>query len=297
MRTCRRSAVRAETQTIRKSSELGKVTHMGRRRKGEPPRYRLHKQSGQAVVSLPKGDGTYHDVLLGPFDTPESRAEYARVLAEWEANGQTTPPRHNSTSDLTVNEVILPYWRHVEGYYRHADGRPTSEVHNIKLALRPLKKLYGHTRAADFDSLALEALREQMIRDGLCRNRINKDVARIKRVFTWAASKKLLPVAVPQLLATVEGLRAGRSAACETPKVKPVADEVVEATLPHLRPQVAAMVRLQRSGRHRNSFHSGAQEPALAVDLRRDHDVDLPLADRLLEPVAALAPGAGRGPR
>jgi hypothetical protein len=32
---------------------------MGRRRKGSPPSYRLHKQSGQAVVSLPRGDGTY----------------------------------------------------------------------------------------------------------------------------------------------------------------------------------------------------------------------------------------------
>src|SRR5262245_32601021 len=91
-RTSRRSGVRAETQTIRKSSEFGKARTMGRRRKGEPPRYRLHKHSGQAVVSLPRGDGTYRDVLLGPYDTPESRLEYARVIAEWEAN-VNAPPR------------------------------------------------------------------------------------------------------------------------------------------------------------------------------------------------------------
>jgi integrase len=205
------------------------------------PNYRHHKPSGQAVVTL-----NGHDHYLGKWDTPESHAEYDRLIAEWLASGRQFGPRQASAVGLTVNEVILPYWQHVQSYYRHPDGRPTSEVHNIKLALRPLKKLYGRTPAKDFGSLALEALREHMIQSGHCRNRINKDVARVKRVFSWAASKMLVPVSVPQLLATVEGLRAGRSAARETPKVKPVADEVVEATLPHLRPQVAAMVRLQR---------------------------------------------------
>jgi integrase len=48
-----------------------------------------------------------------------------------------------------------------------------------------------------------------------------------------------------QNLQTVEGLRAGRSDARETAPVKPVSEKVVEATLLHMRPQVAAMVRLQ----------------------------------------------------
>ena len=45
---------------------------MGRRRKGELPRYRLHKQSGQAIVSLPLDGGKYRDALLGSFDTEPS---------------------------------------------------------------------------------------------------------------------------------------------------------------------------------------------------------------------------------
>jgi integrase len=219
---------------------------MGRRRKGEPPRYRLHKQSGQAVVSLPLGNGTYKDCLLGPYDTTESRREYARVIAEWEANGGVAPrPSAASVSDLTIAEVILAYWQHVEGYYRDAKGSPTSEADNIKLALRPLRRLYGQTRAADFDSLALEAVRREMIREGHCRTRINRDLPRIKRLFKWAASRKLVPLAVHQGLATVEGLRAGRSEAKETARVKPVALGAVAATLPHLTTQVEAMVRLQ----------------------------------------------------
>jgi integrase len=210
------------------------------------PRYRLHKQSRQAVVSLPLGDGTYKDCLLGAYDTPESRAEYARVLAEWEANGRTPPrPAAGGGSDLSVAEVILAYWQHVEVYYRKPHGTPTSEANNIKLALRPLRRLYGQTRAADFDGLALEAVRGQMIQEGRCRNRINRDLPRLKRMFKWAASRKLVPLAVYQHLVTVEGLRAGRSAAKETARVKPVPPATVEATVPHMTPQTAAMARLQ----------------------------------------------------
>ncbi len=116
---------------------------------------------------------------------------------------------------------------------------------NIRLALRPLRKLYGHTPASAFDSLALEALRAQMVKDGRCRNRVNKDVARIKRMFRWGAAKKLVPLTAHQSLATVEGLRAGRSDARETAPVRPVPQSTVDATLPFLTPQVTAMVRLQ----------------------------------------------------
>ena len=85
-----------------------------------------------------------------------------------------------------------------------------------------------------------------MIRDGLCRGRINKHVGRIKRLFKWASSKKLVPLAAYQGLLAVGGLRAGRSGAKETEPIRPVADEVVEATLPHLTPPVRAMVQIQR---------------------------------------------------
>ncbi len=253
---------------------------MGRRRKGEPPRYRLHKQSGQAVVSLPLGNGTYKDCLLGQYDTPESRQEYARVIAEWEANGQTLPRPAATGNDLTVAELIVAYWQHVESYYRHPNGEPTSEADNIKLALRPLRRLYGHTRAADFDSLALEAIRQQMIHDGHCRNRINRDLPRIKRLFKWAALRKLVPLAVHQQLLTVEGLRAGRSQAKETAPVRPVPLDAVDATVPHMPGAVAAMVRLE--------LLTGMR-PGEVIVMR---GIDLEMAG----PVWTYRPGSDRGP-
>jgi integrase len=198
-------------------------------------------------VTVRQPDGRRREILLGAWDSDESRAEYARVLAELASNQGQLPPRQRDAAPtgLSLSEVILAYWQHAQTYYRHADGTPTSEADNIRLALRPLRRLYGHTPAAEFDSVALEALREEMIREGHCRGRINRDISRVRRLFRWAASKKLLPLSVHESLATVEGLRAGRSAARETAPVRPVAEQVVEATLPHMRPQVAAMVRLQ----------------------------------------------------
>ena len=50
------------------------------------PSYRHHKSDGRAVVTL---DG--RDVYLGKYGTPESRAEYDRVVAEWLAAGRSRP--------------------------------------------------------------------------------------------------------------------------------------------------------------------------------------------------------------
>jgi integrase len=204
------------------------------------PKYRHHKPSGQAVVTL-----NGRDQYLGKWNTAESRKEYDRLIAEWLIHGRRLSATRAALSDLAVNEVILAYWQHVQAYYRLADGTPTTEVDNIRLALRPLKSLYGHTPAADFDAPVLETVREKMIRDGHCRNRINKDVARIKRLFKWAGSKKLVPSSVYQDLDTVEGLREGRSKASETQPVLPVPRPVVDQTLKVMRPTLADMVRLQ----------------------------------------------------
>jgi hypothetical protein len=52
------------------------------------PTYRRHKQSKQAIVTLTDGLGGRRDVLLGRHGSAESRREYARVIAEWEAAGR-----------------------------------------------------------------------------------------------------------------------------------------------------------------------------------------------------------------
>src|SRR5271157_4571122 len=75
------------------------------------PAYRHHKPSGQAVVTL---DG--RDIYLGRYGSPESRAEFDRLLAEWLSNGRRLPAPACG-SDLTVNELASAYLDHADSYY------------------------------------------------------------------------------------------------------------------------------------------------------------------------------------
>jgi hypothetical protein len=50
------------------------------------PSYRLHKPTGQAVVTL-----SGRDFYLGRFGYPEGRAEYDRMIIEWISNGRRLP--------------------------------------------------------------------------------------------------------------------------------------------------------------------------------------------------------------
>jgi integrase len=209
------------------------------------PAYRLHKQSGQAIVTLTDGLGGRRDVLLGKYDTPESRTEYARVIGEWEAGGRRLRPAEPQAAGISLSELMLAFLRHAERHYRREDGTPTSELNEYKAALRPVRELYGTLAIADFSPLKLKAVRQKMVDADLARGVVNQRVGRIVRMFKWGVAEELVPESVWKALTAVRGLEKGRSPARETEPVQPVAVEVVEATLRHLLPPVRAMVELQ----------------------------------------------------
>ena len=195
------------------------------------PSYRLHKPSGQAVVTINR-----QDLYLGKFNSPQSRAEYDRVIAEWLGNGRQAP----ATSDLTINELSLRFLKHVDVLYE------SNEPKNFRLALRPLRKLYGSTLIREFGPLKLKAVRQAFIADDLCRNEINKRTRRVVRMFKWAVAEELLPASVHQALKAVEGLRKGRAGIRESKPIKPVPDAYVDEIRDSVARQVWAMIELQR---------------------------------------------------
>jgi hypothetical protein len=101
------------------------------------PSYRFHRARNCAVVTI---DGKDH--YLGTYDSPESWEKYHRLVAEHLAERRETPPPLPADAPLTVTELIARYWRFAKTYYVK-DGKPTSEVHAIKLALRFVRPLYG----------------------------------------------------------------------------------------------------------------------------------------------------------
>ncbi len=209
--------------------------------KARIPQYRLHRPSRQAVVTI-----AGKDHYLGPFGSPDSRARYDRLIGEWLANGRRpAAPAKGLATDLTINELVLAYVQHAEGYYRK-NGEATGEARDIKLSVRPVRELYGDTPAVEFGPLRLKAVRAKLIEGNLARGEINKRVGRIVRAFRWAVSEQLLPESVYNVLKAVEGLKRGRTEAREPERVKPVPDALVDKIRPQVSRQVWAMIELQR---------------------------------------------------
>ncbi|HKB04402.1 MAG TPA: tyrosine-type recombinase/integrase [Gemmataceae bacterium] len=215
-------------------------------RRNHVPSYRLHKQSGLTVVSLTDAiTGKRQDHLLGPHGTPGSRAEYGRIIAEWEARGR----RLNVVApiDLTVAELLVRFLAHSKTYYLDPGTKePSTEYDEFDRAVVPLTHAYPHLGAAEFGAAHLKVVRDMMIALGWSRTTINQRVRRIRHVWKWATGEGLIPASAWYGLCVVRGLQAGRSAARESSPRQPVADAVVDATLPHLTRHVRGLIQFLR---------------------------------------------------
>lgn len=201
------------------------------------PKYRKHRASGQAMVTL---NGRDH--YLGPHGTKASKREYDRLVAEWLAGGRTlcvnTPEQQ-----ITTIELLAAYKRHAASYFGKG---PKSEYHHFVRVAKLVGQLYGRHPAAEFGPMQFKAVRQKLIDGDGSRNYINSQMRRLNRAFKWAAGEGMLPAAVWQTLHLVPSLKRGRSAARETQRVLPVSDATIDVTLPKLPPVVKDMVRLQR---------------------------------------------------
>lgn len=215
------------------------------------PTYRLHKSSGQAVVTI-----AGHDHYLGVHGSPESQQKYARLIAEYSASGQVLQSR----PDLSVEELLAAYWVFAQAEYQK-DGKPTGQIQRIKSAMIPLRRLYGGELARDFGPRALKAVRQQFVESGWCRRLCNQSTGCLVRIFKWGAAEELVPASVWHALQAVEGLKRGRTTAPDHKPKQPVSQAHVEATLKHLPAILADLVRVQ--------LLTGAR-PGEAVRLRGD---------------------------
>ena len=120
------------------------------------PKYRHYRPKNLGVVRL-----NGRDFYLGEFGSPASLEKYHRLLAEWLENGRrlpstTAPVQQPEAPPLSINEMLLQYWQFAEGYYRSGD-RPTKELTCMEHAIRPLRRLYGLTPAAEFGPKGAES--------------------------------------------------------------------------------------------------------------------------------------------
>lgn len=206
------------------------------------PSYRLHKPTGQAVVTI-----AGKDRYLGKHGSDQSRIAYRRIIAEWGAGRQAS--NSIKSDDVTIAMLVTDYLRHCKSYYPDAYNSETAA------ARRALSFLVDHLslRVAEFGPLKLKAIRaiivegkDQRTGKPYARKYVNRLVAHICRMFKWGSENEVVPIDVYHALVNVPGLKAGRVSSPETDPVDPVADSLIEATIVHCPGVIADMIRVQR---------------------------------------------------
>jgi integrase len=207
------------------------------------PRYRKHKASGQAVVSL-----NSKDHYLGRYGTADSKTLYHSITGRWQANDRQLPnedqqeePEQEGEPTPTMNEIILAYLKHATQRY----GKSAAELGCLKDALREVKQLCGREPATAFGPKRLRAARQRMIDKGWCRAYVNHQIQRVRRVVKWSVAEEMIPGEVYHRLTAVDGLRHGEPGTRESEPVKPVPEVFIETVKLLVAPQVRTMMELQ----------------------------------------------------
>ncbi len=126
------------------------------------PRLCEHKGTDRAIVYL---DG--RAVYCGKVGSAESRARYKQVVADWLA-ARDTKERPASASKpsggCTITDLVLKFKRYTETH--HAGSR---EPDNLRLAIRPVRAMFGKMLASDFGPSQLRpGPADAMVTSGLC---------------------------------------------------------------------------------------------------------------------------------
>lgn len=229
---------------------------MAKRKAKALPKLCFHKSKKTYYIRI--NGKTYY---LGA-DINVAEAERLRLIREWQSSiGVKNFDATAKRTKLLVSELFLEYVKHIQIHYRKPDGTATSEQQLIRLACRPLRRLYGHTFCDEFDVQRLEIVRTEIINNGCgkdpdlakangktvgcSRGVTNQHIGRIVRMFKWAAGKKLVPASVYHELTTLQALQKHRSEAREYEEIPPAPEESIAAVLKIASPTISAMIQFQ----------------------------------------------------
>ena len=213
------------------------------------PSYLLHQPTGQARVRI-----AGKDHYLGEFGSEASRIAYGQLVANLAGGVQIDPfaksKRGSATTiepeaGLTIHELVLAFMRHADGHYVK-DGKPTSEIHCLKAATRPLVEFFGFTPVDSFGPMMMKAAREKFIEAGWVRDSVNKGVGRIRLIFKWGVENEMVQPSTLQALQAVAPLLKGRTEAHDNAPRTAVDDGRIDTVKAMVRPLVRDLIELQR---------------------------------------------------
>ncbi|MFT5302054.1 MAG: hypothetical protein ACI814_002867 [Mariniblastus sp.] len=211
---------------------------MARPKSTTAPKYRLHKPSGNAAVTI-NGKAYY----LGIHGTAESKRKYRRLIADlWASGGELKPVEPKPDQAVTVSFLAVEFAKFAKRKYRKSNGDPKNEWFIVQNVLKEIRATYGDLPANEFGPLRFEEYRQSLVAKGLARHTVKRYANHAKKMFQRAVQVELIPVELFQRLDAVGPVEMEFKPGN---KVPPVATEIVRATQNELPPLVADMVEVQ----------------------------------------------------
>lgn len=202
--------------------------------------------------------------LPGKLGSPESLAEYARLIAEFAAG---VPKPTISHHRITVEELAAAY------LLADTRGAEHPQVERVARACAPAIRLFGPTVAAEFSATRLEQVQLAMVSGSWMtdeeratslrwsKSYIDQQIGRIRKVFRWGELRELIPAGRFEHLRTLPAIRADpRVVKINPPREVCDWEKQVVPVLPFLSPAFAAVVQIQ--------FYGGMR-PSEALNIRR----------------------------
>ena len=210
------------------------------------PKYRRHSSNRGFVEH-----GRKRTYLPGPWNSPESIEAYKAFVRD--VCGGVVAGGPVAAPPSSVATVVNRFLDWAELYYPN----PRGTYQNLVTATQPLLSMYGALPPREFGPKKLKELQQRLADEKLSRQYVNDICRRIKQCFRWAASEELIPVSIYQALATVPGIKQGRTLATEPPPRCMVTWEQIEAVLPFVSATIATMLRLH--------WHTGARSRSICL--------------------------------
>lgn len=210
---------------------------MKRGRSTSAPKYRLHKASGQARVTI---NGKTH--YLGTHGSEASLAKYKQVIADhWNPPGTIPKPTKKCTDivDVSVTQLAVEY----ATYIKRKHGDNSNEWKQVRLVLKTIRETYGHMLASEFGPVRFENYRQSLIDSGLSRLVVKRKSNYVIKMYQQGVKFELIPVELWQRLLAV-----GPVEMKERPKRKRGAVDlaIIQATQAELTPVLRDMVEVHR---------------------------------------------------
>ena len=201
------------------------------------PKYRLHKSSGQARVTI--NSKTHY---LGKYGTDESKGKYHRLIAElWHPPGSEpkpiTPAEVDKTGEaVTVSLLAIEFAKFAQKKYGE-----TNEWNQIRIVLKEIRAMYGDLLARDFGPIRYDQYRQSLIERGLSRPVVKRKAGYVRRMFQHGVKYELITVDLYQRLLAVGPVDMDY----EPQKIGPADLKIVRATQEQLTPVVRDLVEVQ----------------------------------------------------